>query len=574
MGTIGLVFGPADQARGATMSNSALDGRGLLHGTLVGFMLCMAQPALADSQQDLQQQIKVLQEQLQSIQKQLNAQQAATKQVQAEVQATPIKQLPTGVQVVEVDPNGRIKIGPVTVQLGGYIEGAGVFRSRNENSDIGSTFGGIPFNQVPSSHETEFRQSARQTRLSLLAQSAWDENTNLSAYVESDFKGIGVTSNSGESNAYIPSLRQAYLTVDQANGWHLLAGQAWSLVTGFKDGLVPRDENLPLTVVTHEVVGFNWRRDPQVRLTKTFSPEFSMGLSVETPQASFGGDVPSNLPELVTTVPGFGSGGGTLNSGQCVNNLGTIGNCANYSVDVAPDVVLKAAFDPGWGHYEVFGLGRIFRTRTGLFAEGQKTTLTSNSLIDFGNNETVGGGVGGNLILPIMPKLLDFQASVLGGRGIGQYGAAQFADFTVNQVGDPSPIPMVQTTVGLVAHANPALDFYAYGGYERAFQDTFNLGGDQPLSTIVGYGSPLDNNTGCGIENSNKFKVPLTCSGVNKDVWELTGGFWDKVYMGKHGTVSLGLQYAYAQRELFDGVGGAPTADDNIVYASVRYYPF
>ncbi len=49
--------------------------------------------------------------------------------------------------------------------------------------------------------------------------------------------------------------------------------------------------------------------------------------------------------------------------------------------------------------------------------------------------------------------------------------------------------------------------------------------------------------------------------------------------MGKHGTVSLGLQYSYTQRELFDGFnsfGGAraPIADDNMVFASVRYYPF
>ena len=538
---------------------------------LVGSFL--TQPALADSQQDLQQQIKALQAQLQSIQKQLNAQQATTKQVQEEVKTMPTA---PGMQVVEVAPNGGIKVGPVTLKIGGFIEDASIFRSRNENSDIGSTFGGIPFNQVTNSHETEFRESARQSRLSLLAQSAWDENTNLSAYYESDFIGIGTTSNSGESNSYAPRLRQAYLTVDQANGWHFEAGQAWSLVTGFKDGLVPRDENIPLTVDAQYVPGFNWRRVPQVRLTKTFSPQFSVGLSAESPQASVGGDIPSTsvVPELVTTVPGLGSGGATLNAAQCANNLGSIGNCASYSVDVAPDMVLKAALDPGWGHYEVFGLGRIFRTRTGLFAEGQKTTLTSNSLIDFGNNETVGGGVGGNLILPIMPKLLDFQASVLGGRGIGQYGAAQFADFTVNQVGDPSPIPMVQTTVGLVAHANPALDFYAYGGYERAFQDTFALG-----NTFVGYGSPLDNNTGCNIENSNTFKVPLKCSGVNKDVWQLTGGLWDKVYMGKHGTVSLGLQYSYTQRELFDGFnsfGGAraPIADDNMVFASVRYYPF
>ena len=32
-------------------------------------------------------------------------------------------------------------------------------------------------------------------------------------------------------------------------------------------------------------------------------------------------------------------------------------NIANLSFNQAPDIILKAAFDPGWGHYELFGIG-------------------------------------------------------------------------------------------------------------------------------------------------------------------------------------------------------------------------
>ncbi|MGO8839560.1 MAG: hypothetical protein ACLQF1_00010 [Methyloceanibacter sp.] len=585
------------------MTTLAFGGNRVLHCILAGFMLGVTQPALAQSSPDLEQQIKAiqaqlqsipaLQAQLQSIQKQLAAQQAATRQVQAEVKNVPgvaVVNPPPGVQYVEVTPNGGMKIGPVAIKLGGFAEGSMIFRTRNEASDIGSTFANIPFNQVPAAHEAEYRQSARNSRLSLLAETSWNEDTLLSAYVETDFKGVGVTTTGGQNNSYLPSLRQAYLTVDKTvnhtDGWRFEVGQAWSLVTGFKDGLVPRDENIPLTIDTQYVPGFNSRRDPQLRITKVFSPEFSVALSAESPEANFAGDFPGTaqgVDELVTSTPGTGSGGGTLNSGVCVKGGGTgsfttvpattisTTPCANYSVNVAPDMVLKAAFDPGWGHYEAFGLGRIFQTRTGVFSG-----VAGDSQISGNNNTAFGGGVGGNVILPVIPKYLDFQASVLGGYGTGMYGAAQFADFTVNQNGEPKPIPMIQTLTGVVAHPTPKLDLYVYGGYEQATRDTFQDG-----KLIFGYGSPLDNNAGCNIEGSATFVNPTTgasaalpCSGQNKDIWQVTTGLWDRVYQNKVGTLAVGLQYSYTERQLFEGIGGSPTAVDNMVFASVRYYPF
>jgi hypothetical protein len=39
--------------------------------------------------------------------------------------------------------------GPVTVTLGGFIATEGVYRSRNETTDIGSSFSGVSFSSSP-----------------------------------------------------------------------------------------------------------------------------------------------------------------------------------------------------------------------------------------------------------------------------------------------------------------------------------------------------------------------------------------------------------------------------------------
>jgi hypothetical protein len=41
----------------------------------------------------------------------------------------------------------------------------------------------------------------------------------------------------------------------------------------------------------------------------------------------------------------------------------TCTNTANYSFNAMPDIIAKAAFEPGFGHYEVFGIFSRFRDR-------------------------------------------------------------------------------------------------------------------------------------------------------------------------------------------------------------------
>jgi hypothetical protein len=103
-----------------------------------------------------------------------------------------------------------------------------------------------------------------------------------------DFLGAGVTANSRSTNSYNPRLRQAYATYDN-DYWHfhMLAGQSWSLVTPFKVGITPRQENTPITIDAEQAVGFDRTRNWQVRLVGDWNRIAWFGVSVESPQVNF-----------------------------------------------------------------------------------------------------------------------------------------------------------------------------------------------------------------------------------------------------------------------------------------------
>src|ERR1700722_8446306 len=67
-----------------------------------------------------------------------------------------------------------IQLGPITLTPGGFLEFTGIYRQRNETADIGSSFAGIPFPNNNNYYIREFRETARNSRLSLLAQGPSD----------------------------------------------------------------------------------------------------------------------------------------------------------------------------------------------------------------------------------------------------------------------------------------------------------------------------------------------------------------------------------------------------------------
>ncbi len=175
----------------------------------------------------------------------------------------------------------------ISVNIGGFIEAAGLYRTRDENSDIGSTFNGIPLRNNPAYYEDESRFSARQSRLSILVQGSPCPTLHLSGYYEMDFLGDAQTGNSTESNSYNMRIRHLYTTADwDTYGLHLLGGQTWSLATMNAKGIIPRTEDVPLTIDAQYVPGFDWTRQPQFRLVKDWDKTWWLGVSVENPQST------------------------------------------------------------------------------------------------------------------------------------------------------------------------------------------------------------------------------------------------------------------------------------------------
>jgi hypothetical protein len=457
--------------------------------------------------------------------------------------------------------SSSLYLGGMSITPGGFLELGSVFRSPFIGADMATPFGNIPFPNVASSHTDEFRFSARRSRFSFLALGDVDPATHLGGYAEIDFLGDAQTGNLNESDSFNPRMRQIYATLDQDDwGFHLLAGQAWTLATLNNKGDVPRTEMTPLVIDDQYTPGFVWARQPQIRITKDFDQTLWFALSAENPQTTFGSTFSSNGVAPTNPIPIFNT---TPPGGSLFNSINTI------SLNQVPDIIGKAAWDPTIAdrtiHMEVFGMFRSFHDQSafpppaavaGVPAPGSTTH----------KNDVSGGGVGGSLVVPVIPKVLDARFSGLTGRGIGRYGASQLPDVTFNADGSLAPIQETILLAGLVWHAVPGLDFYTYLGEEYQ-SPSF---GFTPAGTnhFIGFGNPAFNNSGCEIEFST------ACSNNVKLVRQITGGFWDDFYKGAYGRLSGGLQYSFTQKYGFAGLGFSPKQDENIFFTSLRYYPF
>ena len=544
--------------------------RSLIIGASLGALLNLAATGGAEaksaddvSAKETAKQIQALRDQIDALQRKVDAQAVAEQQTKAQAAAASAQAvsatasanaaaaaIPNEVQTA-IDAakpkTDKIYYKGVTLTLGGYGALETIYRSKNETADMASTFSGIPFNNSSVGQTSEFRFSARQSRITALAEGDPTPDVHLSFYGELDFLGAAQTANSNETNSYTPRIRVMYNQIDWADeGLHFLAGQNWSLATMQGKGITPRAEDIPPTIDAQYIPGFTFTRQPQVRLTQTFNNTFWVALSAENPQTTFYTG-PNAYPKSVVLTDNASSSTASLSGFNSANTL---------SLNHIPDVIAKVAYEPTFAdrtlHLEVFGLYRSFYER-----------------LDYQNQDVNGGGVGAGLIVPVVPGFLDFQLSGMGGKGIGRYGAAQLTDVTFDAAGRIHPISEIQALAGLTLHASPALDVYVFAGEEKESAQAYYLTTGGAVSGF-GYGNPLYVNSGCAYETATG-----ACTGNTRVVEQGTAGFWYKPWVGKSGKYQIGMQYSYTERKAFSGAAGiAPIANDSMVFASFRYYPF
>jgi len=508
----------------------------------------------------------------------------------------------------------------VSITPGGFFAAETISRQRAASADDNTPFTGIPFPGNSLSKVTENNFSGRQTRMTLLVEGKLGA-AKIGGYFEADFLGAGTTSNNRQSNSYVFRQRQMFAQVAFDNGWSFTGGHMWSLATETKKGIINRQENTPMVVDHQYSVGFTWARQYGFRVVKSFNDKLALGFSVEGPQTTIGGRGFSTYTASSGTV----SQNFWLNAPGASGGLFNAFDATGYTTNKAPDFIAKAALDPGWGHYEVFGIVSEFRNRiypcavvSPLASSGTPGTAGSVTLVGPAlsctasaattpsvagafNDSRTGGGGGASAKVPLFAKKLEASLKVVGGSGIGRYGSAQLPDTTARPDGTLALVKSGQWLSGLEFHPHAKLDVYAYFGQEYAgraaytgYQSvkfaTTTLTGPNPgdpvgtATTITtsntgigGYGSPFANNSGCSAETTPTGTgtpgTGGTCAGDIRAISEATLGFWHKVYTGPKGGVRWGIQYSYLTKTGWSGNNGiAPKAVDNMLFTSFRYY--
>ncbi len=570
----------------------------LLAGTVLGTSILMSAPAFAQDAQ-LQQQINSMQQQLQAMQaqlaetkKQANAAAQQAQQAQNISQSIPPNLYNADLPVPTKGPPSWFDSIHVSM-AGTFIAMEGAWRQRNEVASGASDtpFSSIPLQNSPLWSENELRFSAQQSRIALKASGDIDPTRHVKGYFETDFLGAGVTANSRESNSYNLRIRQAYFAYDDDN-WHnhFSAGQMWSLLTQNRVGILNSTENVPLTIDAQYVTGFNWARQPAIRYVQDWNKIAWFGVSVEAPQTAFasngngiGGGPTIGTPGVGTqtalATPNSGltvPPGLAVNPGTTCNASGLLNSATLCSNNVAPDIIEKIALDPGWGHYEALGLQR-------WFADQVSPVGVTNS---WSQKVTFGWGVGGSALLPVIPKWVDLQGSILYGQGIGRYASGQLADAVIGSNGSLQPLTTTQFLLGAIAHPFVGNDVYVYYGQEQTQANAWTVAGVQG-----GWGNSAFPEA-CGVTPAAASTDTVgfngssgTCSANVQRIREITAGFWQDIYKGDLGRARVGLEYEYVMLDLFSGAAAIPGVaasatntglhpNNNIVFFSLRYYPF
>lgn len=472
----------------------------------------------------------------------------------------------------------------ITITPGGFLAAETVGRTRALAADINTPFNSVTMPGAAQSRISEFFGSGRQSRISMLAQGQL-ASVKIGGYYEADFLSAGVTSNNNQSNSYTLRQRQAFAQAAFNDGWTVTGGQMWSLVTETKKGTDNRTEAVPMTIDPQYTVGFSWARQYGIRLSKNFGNKAWFAVSAENAQAT----VTTHGNAANFLLGSAGASGGLYNAGASASATGTAANLANYAFNPSPDLIAKLAFEPGFGHYEVFGVYSRFRDRVypcgdvvlGAFCGGSSTP--NANVLGAYNASKNGGGVGANARWSFANKHLDFGLHAFGGSGVGRYGTSGLPDASIHSNGTLDLVKSYQGLGTLEWHGSK-LDIYMNAGAEYAGR-AWDF--DPVIGKPVGYGSPNFSNSGCFTEtvpaNANGFFPGglSSCTADTRVLIEGTFGFWYKPYDGakekvNRGRIQFGPQFSYLDRNTWSGCSSTgcfqPNGLDAMIFTSFRYY--
>ena len=492
----------------------------------------------------------------------------------------------------------------VTFTPGGFVAGDTIFRTKAIGSDIPTNFNSIPLEGDDRYMLSEFYGSARPTRVTLLAEGKPKWGT-LRGYLEADFLGVGTNSNNNQTNSYVPRMRLLYGEAEMNNGWKVAFGQMFSLATEGDNGIPSQPSNIktPLTIDSNYMAGFIYARQFGVRVVKSIdNGKFTLGMSVENPQLIYSAALAGETPYAV-----LGSAGNSMSYNASISSAsattyvkqynpimanepstgyypvyGTVTsttNIANYSFNAAPDLLIKAVADPGWGHYEIFGLAgfahetiypgvttdsiryggeydvecqEIYSVCSPVAPVADATKTVPNSLVL--------GGVGASMRIPVIKNLLSFGAKAMYGPGVGRYGGSTLPDVTADQHGALAPIHNLSGLLTLEATPTKRLTLWANYGGDYAARADFGfqggLGSPNPCFMPTGWYNKDTDGDLCTppskFDGSNFGNL-----GANSGLW---GGTWDTDRVGSTNTGAGGQGVGYGSRLATSSVYATSTA--------------
>lgn len=427
----------------------------------------------------------------------------------------------------------------IRLSPGGFLELTQYYRAHATLNDVATVFQSTPLEAQGSStsgynaHLSEYGISARSSRLSLRAD-ADAGSTKLAGYFEIDFDSAAPTSNNNQSTSYTPRIRQAWARTTFANGWTITGGQPWSLITLNRKGTTTDNATLwiPNSIEAQYSVGYNWGRFGELRVAKTLNHNVSLAVALDNPQS---------LPFGQGTQEGVSTPGGGLDGGG-----------ASYSTNLAPDLLVKLAYDNArLGHYEIKALGRVFRDR-----------VASTSTVPGYTNIGFGDGIGGGAVIPLLPKKIDFIAQGLYGKGISRYQDSGQYDFVVRSTDSHlQDIKAFSVLTGFETHPTPRGEFDLLFGDEYYYRSTYIASG-----AIAGYGAQTTNNSGFYTEGG------AITGGNNRNLLNGKAIAYYDLYKGSLGTFRYGLEADYVERSTWSGLNGlAPRGNNKIGFTTIRW---